>query len=212
MILAEIRELSIRYRGPLLLDRVSCRIHRGERIGLLGRNGSGKTTLMRMLTGEVEPDDGEAIVFPNVRVTLLPQDVPPDIRGPSREVVAAGLPPDGDESSSWLVEQRVSQILSRMELNGETPFEELSSGTKRRVLLARALVASPELLLLDEPTNHLDIDAIDWLERFLERWDGTFMFVTHDRLLLRKLAGRILELDRGQLFDWYCDFDTFLQR
>ena len=83
---------------------------------------------------------------------------------------------------------------------------------KRRVLLARALVAEPDLLLLDEPTNHLDIDAIDWLEDFLARWKATLIFVTHDRMFLRKLATRILEIDRGRLFDWSCDYDTFLGR
>jgi ATP-binding cassette subfamily F protein uup len=212
MILAEIREVSIRYRGPLLLDRVSCRISRGQRIGLLGRNGSGKTTLMRLLCGEVEPDAGEAVLFPNVRVAILPQDLPSGLRGPSRDIVAAGLSVDKSHQAPWRVEQRVKQILSRMTLDGDAPFEVLSSGMKRRVLLARALVSDPELLLLDEPTNHLDIDAIDWLERFLNRWDGTFMFVTHDRMLLRALASRILELDRGQLYDWTCDYDTFLKR
>ena len=83
---------------------------------------------------------------------------------------------------------------------------------KRRVLLARTLVADPDLLLLDEPTNHLDIDAIAWLETFLDRWEGTFIFVTHDRMFLRKLADRIVELDRGKLFDWTCGYDTFLER
>ena len=99
-----------------------------------------------------------------------------------------------------------------MELDGERAFESLSSGMKRRVLLARALVAGPDLLLLDEPTNHLDIDAIAWLEEFLGRWDGTLLFVTHDRAFLRRLATRILEIDRGRVFDWSCDYDTFLHR
>ena len=212
MILAELREVSIRFRGPLLLDRVSCQIRRGQRIGLLGRNGAGKTTLMRMLCGEVEPDDGQVILFPNVRVSLLPQHVPSDVCGRSRDVVARGLPAGADDPSPWKDEQRVDQILSRMELDGDALFEVLSAGMKRRVLLARALAADPDLLLLDEPTNHLDIDAIDWLERFLSRWDGTLVFVTHDRMLLRRLAHRILELDRGQLFDWSCQYETFLER
>ena len=83
---------------------------------------------------------------------------------------------------------------------------------KRRVLLARTLVAEPDVLLLDEPTNHLDLDAIDWLEEFLLRWPATLIFVTHDRAFLRALATRILEIDRGRLFDWSCDYDTFLVR
>ena len=99
-----------------------------------------------------------------------------------------------------------------MELPAEAEFEALSAGMKRRVLLARALVASPDVLLLDEPTNHLDLAAIDWLEDFLARWPATLIFVTHDRMFLRKLATRILEIDRGRLFDWSCDYETFLLR
>ena len=99
-----------------------------------------------------------------------------------------------------------------MQLAAEARFETLSSGMKRRVLLARALVSDPDLLLLDEPTNHLDLAAIEWLEDFLLRWKTTLIFVTHDRMFLRKLATRILEIDRGRLFDWSCDYDTFLSR
>jgi ATP-binding cassette subfamily F protein uup len=146
-------------------------------------------------------------------VSLLPQDLPRDVAGRTSEVVAEGLASAKDAGeAAWRGEQRVERILSRMELDGEAMFEVLSAGMKRRVLLARALVAEPDLLLLDEPTNHLDIDAIGWLEQFLDRWAATLMFVTHDRMFLRKLAGRILALDRGKLFDWSCDYDTFLKR
>ena len=213
MALVTLRELSIGFRGPPLLDQVSCQIRRGQRISLLGRNGAGKSTLLRILCGQVEPDGGEVVLAAGCKVSLLPQDVPQAVGGPVGEVVAAGLPPGDDEpESAWRAEERVQRILSRMELNGGVPFETLSAGMKRRVLLARALVADPDLLLLDEPTNHLDIDAIAWLEQFLDRWEATLMFVTHDRMFLRKLAGRILELDRGKLFDWSCDYDTFLKR
>ena len=99
-----------------------------------------------------------------------------------------------------------------MELDPDARFEVLSAGMKRRVYLARGLVREPDLLLLDEPTNHLDINAIDWLEFFLKRWGGTLLFVTHDRVFLQNLATRIIELDRGQLFDWNCDYPTFIQR
>lgn len=213
MALVTLRELSIGFRGPLLLDGVSCQIHAGQRIGLLGRNGAGKSTLLRILCGQVEPDDGE-VGFPReISASLLPQDVPKGICGSVSKVVAGGLPPrDEDAESAWRDEQRVERILSRMQLDGEPLFEVLSSGMKRRVLLARALVPEPDLLLLDEPTNHLDIGAIESLERFLDGWDAALMFVTHDRVFLRKLATRIWELDRGQLFDWSCDYDTFLKR
>ena len=125
-----------RYRGPLLLDQISCQIRDGQRIGLLGRNGSGKTSLMRMLVREIEPDSGEVLVDSRIRVALLPQDVPRDIRGPSRDVVAAGCPASEDPEAAWRVEQQVKETLSRMELDGDALFETLSSGMKRRVLLA----------------------------------------------------------------------------
>jgi ATP-binding cassette subfamily F protein uup len=211
--LVTIRDLSLRYRGPTLLDGVSCQIEAGERIGLLGRNGAGKTSFMRILSGEVEPDHGSVVFAPSTRVALLPQDVPEGVTGTIAQVVAGGLTQaDHVDHPTWKDEERVEQILSRMSLDAERQFDQLSSGMKRRVLLARSLVASPDLLLLDEPTNHLDIEAIEWLEEFLARWPGAFLFVTHDRVFLRKLAARILEIDRGQLFDWSCDYDTFLRR
>ncbi|NLF67808.1 MAG: ATP-binding cassette domain-containing protein [Candidatus Anammoximicrobium sp.] len=213
MAMVTIQDLSIRFRGPPLLDGICCRIERGERIGLLGRNGAGKSTLLRILCGDVQPDHGELAFEPGVRVSLLPQEVPQTIRGPISEVLAEGLPRGGDEAeTAWRHLRRVERILSQMELDGSALFETLSSGMKRRVLLGRALAAEPDLLLLDEPTNHLDIDAIQWLEETLNRWDATLMFVTHDRMFLRKLSRRILEIDRGRLFDWSCDYDTFLKR
>ena len=112
----------------------------------------------------------------------------------------------------WQGEHQVDVILERMQLNPLLPFDSLSSGMKRRVLLAQALVLDPDVLLLDEPTNHLDIDAIQWLEDFLSRYSGTLMFITHDRVFLQRLARRIVELDRGRLFDWPCDYATFLVR
>jgi ATP-binding cassette subfamily F protein uup len=220
MPLITLRDLSVRFRGPPLLDGVSCHVEAGERIGLLGRNGAGKTTLMRVIAGLVAADAGEVSRAPQATVALLPQDVPRDLVGTIREVVAGGLPvapasaadAADHETTAWQRDHAVAQILSRMELDAATAFTALSSGMKRRVLLARALVAAPDLLLLDEPTNHLDIEAIEWLETFLDRWKGTLMFVTHDRAFLRRMARRILEIDRGRIFDWSCDYDQFLVR
>ena len=212
MALITIRDLRIGFRGPALLDGVSCQIEPGQRIGLLGRNGAGKTTFMRILSGQASPDHGEVLLAPGTKVSLLPQDVPRDVEGSIGDVVARGLPQANDHDLAWQAEQRLERVLSSMELPREARYELLSTGMKRRVLLAQALVAAPDLLLLDEPTNHLDLAAIEWLENFLARWGTTLMFVTHDRMFLRKLANRIFEIDRGRLFDWSCDYDTFLSR
>ncbi len=208
-----IQELTIGYRGPSLLSEVSCRIEPGEKIGLLGRNGSGKTTLMRLIAGQEQAQSGTIEMSEGTRVAVLPQDVPLDIEGTVEEVVARGLPADMNEiENHWQRDQLVERILAQMELDGAVQFQSLSTGMKRRVLLAQAIVSKPEVLLLDEPTNHLDIDAITWLEGFLSSLPSTLLFVTHDRAFLTRLAKRILEIDRGQLFDWTCDYPTFLKR
>jgi ATP-binding cassette subfamily F protein uup len=211
--LVRLNGVTIRYLGPSLLDDVTCQIESSQRIGLLGRNGSGKTTLMRMMAGDVRPDSGECVTMPGVKVAMLQQEVPRGLAGSIHSVVLHGLPESElTESHLWKSEQQVDQLLSRMSLNPKLQVETLSSGMKRRVLLARALVNEPDVLLLDEPTNHLDIETIRWLEDFLLRWPATLLFVTHDRAFLRKVSTRILELDRGRLFDWSCDYDTFLVR
>jgi ATP-binding cassette subfamily F protein uup len=212
MPLVTIQDLTIRFRGPALLDGVDCVIEAGQRIGLLGRNGAGKSTLLQMLNGDVEPDHGTLEV--DGRVALLPQDVPLDLHGSVRDIVRQGVQRPGscDEAEAWEREHKIDRILTQMELDPAASVERMSSGMKRRVLLARTLVDQPDLLLLDEPTNHLDIEAICWLESFLARWSGTLLFVTHDRAFLRKLATRILEVDRGRIFDWSCDYETFLKR
>ena len=117
-----------------------------------------------------------------------------------------------EERDGWTLEQRVEMVLARLDLPADTIVDTLSGGWRRRVLLARALVSSPDLLLLDEPTNHLDIDAITWLEAFLADFPGAVLFVTHDRAFVRRLATRIVELDRGALTSWPGDYDTFLRR
>ena len=117
-----------------------------------------------------------------------------------------------ENGGGWTMHQRVEQVLSRMELDPDAAAEDLSAGLKRRILLARALVTKPHVLLLDEPTNHLDLDGIRWIEEFLDRFEGTLLFITHDRALLRKLATRIVLIDRARLTSYDCDYDTFLRR
>lgn len=212
MAILELKELTLSLGGPSILQDINLRVEKGERICLLGRNGEGKTTLLRLLSGELKPDTGEVIQTKGTRVGILPQEVPMDLAGTVADVVAAGLAEFRPGESEWESNHLVEQTLTRAGLDGEASFATLSMGNKRRTLLARALVIEPDILLLDEPTNHLDIDAIDWLEGELQRFSGVLFFVTHDRAFLRRLAQRILELDRGRIRDWTCDFETFLVR
>ncbi len=225
--------------GPLLLEKAELSIEPGERIALIGRNGAGKSTLMKLMAGELKPDDGEIRVQQGVRITRLEQEVPHGAAGSVFDVVADGLGElghwlaefhrlthaedyDGDavaavqtrieEVDGWGLDQRVAETLTKLELDGELEFARLSGGMKRRVLLARALVAAPDVLLLDEPTNHLDIEAIDWLEAFLKGWAGCVVFVTHDRRFLRALATRIVEIDRGQVTSRPGDWANYERR
>ncbi|MBV8676082.1 MAG: ATP-binding cassette domain-containing protein, partial [Planctomycetaceae bacterium] len=209
MALLSLRDVSLAFGGPRLLDRVAFQIDRGERVCLLGRNGEGKSTLLRLIEGDVPPDEGEVLRQQGLRIARLPQEIPEGQGGSAHDEVAAGLEVEGHSAGR---DHRVDAILTRMGLDPDSQFDALSSGMKRRVILARALVGDPDILLLDEPTNHLDIDAIRWLEDFLTRYGGTLIFVTHDRVFLERLATRIVELDRGRLYDWACDYPTFLKR
>lgn len=210
MTLIALKSVSHTFGGPRLLDEADFSIARGDRVCLLGRNGEGKSTLLKIVAGDLKPDEGEIVRNQGLKVAQLPQDVPPGLSGTVAHVVATGCDPAIHEPHE--VEHLVETILSRLDLDGSTLFETLSSGLKRRVLLARSLVGEPDLLLLDEPTNHLDIDAIDKLEDYLTRFGGAVLFVTHDRAFLERLASRIVELDRGKLHSWDCDYRTFLVR
>ena len=225
--------------GPLLLEHANLSIEPGERIALIGRNGAGKSTLLKLLDASLKPDDGQVRVQAGVRIARLEQEVPQGTDGSVVDVVAAGLGEVGawlaqfhhlshaaeydpaavaavqekiDAADGWALDRRVDEVLSRLELDGEAVFARLSGGMKRRVLLARALVSAPDVLLLDEPTNHLDIEAIDWLEGFLKEWNGSVVFVTHDRRFLRALATRIVEIDRGQVSSWPGDWANYERR
>ena len=223
--------------GPLLLENVDLTIEPGERVCIVGRNGEGKSTLLRLLAGEIAPDDGRISAQDGLRTARLAQEVPADAGGSVFDVVAAGLDAIGtllaeyhhlvaggdlaalarvqariDAEHGWDIDRRVEQVLSRLGLPEQVDFATLSGGTKRRVLLAQALVRNPQLLLLDEPTNHLDIAAIDWLEEFLRNFPAGIVFVTHDRRFLRALATRIVEIDRGRVTSWPGDYDNYLQR
>ena len=193
---------------------------------------------MRVLAGELSPDAGEVGWGKGLTMASLPQEVPADLTGSIYDVVASGAGEAGrclaalrhegeagadhallerahrllDEQAGWSLTRRIDTVLTHLGLAPDAPFASLSGGGKRKTLLGRALAAEPDILFLDEPTNHLDIEAIGWLEEFLVKEPRTLFFVTHDRMFLRHVANRILELDRGQLVDWACDYDTFLQR
>ena len=212
MALLSLQDVSLGFGGPLLLEEINLQIEAGEWVGLLGRNGMGKSTLLKLVNGDMDPQSGVVARQQNLRAAYLPQEVPADVTGKVFDIVASGLDGLASHEHHWQGQLQVEQVIARMQLDAEAQFEVLSAGMKRRVMLARGLVRDPELLLLDEPTNHLDIASIDWLEGFLKRWGGTLLFVTHDRVFLQKLTTRIIELDRGRLFDWNCSYTTFLQR
>ena len=214
MALISLQEVSLGFGGPLLLDNINLQIERGEWVGVLGRNGAGKSTLLKLIHGDLLPDSGWVARQQNLRTAYLPQEVPQDLAGSVAEIVAAGLEhlPLAAGEEPWQRKLQADQVIARMALDPQADFAQLSAGLKRRVLLARGLVRMPDLLLLDEPTNHLDLPTIAWMEEFLQRWGGTLVFVTHDRAFLQKLATRIVELDRGHLLDWNCNYATFLQR
>ena len=242
MPLIQLQRVDYSVGGPLLLEHVDLAIEPNERVCVVGRNGEGKSTLLRLLAGEIKPDDGEVRVTGGVRMARLAQEVPQDTSGSVFDVVAAGLGelgallaqyhhliaghltgPDDmaalgavqakiEAQHGWGMDQRVQQVLTRLGLPEEADFAALSGGMKRRVLLAQALVNAPDLLLLDEPTNHLDIEAIAWLEEFLRNFDASLVFVTHDRSFLRALATRIVEIDRGEVTSWPGDYENYLRR
>jgi len=242
--LLTLRNISLAFGGPPILEELSLQIEAGDRLCLLGRNGAGKSTLLQVIAGELLPESGEVTRQPGLRVARLSQDVPADLTGTVFDVVATGLgaaatalaeyhhashafaetPTDAlltrmerlqktlEDTGGWGVHQEVGRLLSRLTLEAEAEFPALSGGTKRRVLLARALVGAPDILLLDEPTNQLDIDTILWLEEFLLHEVKTSLFVTHDRALARRLANRVAELDRGRLYAFGCGYDLFVER
>jgi len=237
MSLIQLQRVDFSIGGPLLLEHVDLSIDRNERVCIVGRNGEGKSTLMKLIAGELQADDGEVRVQNSIVVARMAQEVPQGTAGTVFDVVSDGLGDLGhllaryhhllaegdfdalgdvqhqiEARNGWDLDRRVADVIARLELPGDTDFAALSGGMKRRVLLAQALVRKPDVLLLDEPTNHLDIEAIDWLEGFLKQFDGSIVFVTHDRAFLRALATRIVEIDRGQLTDWPGDYDNYLRR
>ena len=210
MSLLNLSDASYSWDGDPLLEGVTLNLETGEHIGLVGRNGCGKSTLLKLLEGAIAPDQGEVHRAGNLCVRRLSQEVPDGNQQTVEEIIGQTL--HYPEEELWRKEKALGRIMRHMQLEGSIPFSSLSSGMKRRTLLAQAIVDQPDVLLLDEPTNHLDIESITWLEGYLKAYTGALLFVTHDRAFLQALATRILEVDRGRLFDWSCNYQTFLQR
>ncbi len=211
--LLNLLDVNLAFGGPAVLDHVNFQIEPGERVCLLGRNGAGKSTLMKVIMGEMKPDSGDISRPAGSLYARLQQEVPTDLVGNVHDIVASGLRPNDDHhEEDWERDVRVEDLVNHLGVPATQEFSALSGGLKRRVLLARALAGQPDLLLLDEPTNHLDLESILWLEELLLERKPTLFFVTHDRAFLRKIATRIVELDRGRLSGWACDYDTYLVR
>ena len=203
-------KVSLSFGLKPLLDDAGLQIRRGERVCLLGRNGEGKSSLLQLITRQIVPDGGEVWVRPGARVASLAQEVSPASDALVRDVVMSGFEPGTVATGDWQAELQVDQVISRLKLDRDAAMGALSGGWRRRVMLGRALVAMPDLLLLDEPTNHLDIDAITWLEDMMLDFDGALLFISHDRAFVRRLATRIVELDRGQLRVWPGGYDDYI--
>ncbi len=213
-----------------LLDHADFSLESQERVGLIGRNGAGKSSLLKILAGMERPDDGSLQVQGNTRIAYVAQEPLLDAQDSVFSAVSAGLAKvvslidayvlgqgDLDAMQSeiealdgWNWEQRVTETLQRLRLDPEAILATLSGGTKKRVALAQALVAQPDVLLLDEPTNHLDLDSIDWLEGLLVEFRGSIITITHDRSFLDRVATRIVELDRGRLLSYPGNFAAYL--
>ncbi len=239
MPLITIDNLSIAFGHVALLDKAAFSLDKGERVCLLGRNGEGKSTLMKILTGSLHADSGKVDIQSGCRLSYLAQEPDFDPEDTVYEATAQGLgrvgalvteyhaltaevnPDDAhlerlaevqhdlEAQDGWTMQQRVDTVLTRLSLPADALMGSLSGGWRRRVTLARALVTQPDVLLLDEPTNHLDIEAIEWMEKMLLDFQGAILFISHDRAFVKKLATRIIELDRGQLRSYPGNYATY---
>ena len=188
-------DVTLAFGGDSVLEEASLNIEGGMRACVTGRNGEGKSTLLKVIAGRLEPDSGEIVRAPGLKVAFLEQEVPGDRPGTVGEIAGS------------------EKFISQMGLDAAAEFNTLSGGMRRRVLLAKTLADEPDLVLLDEPTNHLDIASIEWLESYMRRQTETaFLFVTHDRAFLKSVATYVYDLDRGRLAGWNCDYRTFMRR
>jgi ATP-binding cassette subfamily F protein uup len=215
MAFINMQNVGLAFGSTRLFEEINLTIEQGEKVALVGRNGSGKSTLLKLIAGNFRPDSGTVSIQKDIRSAYLDQIVPGEIPGTVSEVVKEELSRIQDTlgiERGWDLHQQAEKVISQLGLDANGVFNTLSAGLKRQVLLARALVGEPDILLLDEPTNHMDIDSIKQLEEMLLRFTGAIILVTHDRMFLQRIATRIVEIDRGGLFDQLCDYETFLTR
>ena len=202
MNILNIEHISKIYGEKVIFDDVSLGIHSGDKIGVIGVNGTGKTTLLKIIAKINEPDKGQIICGNGIRVSYLPQN--PEF--PKKQSILEYVM-DGKEHQDWKTESEAKTILTKL---GIYDFDEgcdhLSGGQKKRVALARTLVDPTEVLILDEPTNHLDNDMVLWLEEFLNSFRGVLIMVTHDRYFLDRVTNKIVEIDKGKLYEYDTGF------
>jgi ATP-binding cassette subfamily F protein uup len=234
MAILSFHNVSLNIAGNVILNNSSWQIEEQDRIALVGRNGAGKTTLLKLLQSEIVADAGQLQKRNNLRVAGLAQDVPSSADetvyhflvknlGDVGECLAsyyqANYSGDTEQQShfqqkiedlhAWDLLPKVESMAMRLEIDVNIKMNIISGGMKRRVLLAAALLTEPDLLLLDEPTNHLDIKAIEWLESYLKSYNGALLLVSHDRTFVNNVANSIVEIDRGNLFAYRCNYDEF---
>lgn len=237
MTIISLNNVSLKLAENTVLHHVDWQVQPKDRIALVGRNGAGKSTLLKLLQGELIPDSGQIHIQNGLRIAGLMQDVPVSRDESVYHFLVKGLGEVGevlaqfrefsagecldklsrcqqqmDAMHAWDLLPRIETMATRLGLDPDALMDSLSGGMRRRVLLACALIAEPDLLLLDEPTNHLDMNSIEWLETYLQNYSGTVVLVTHDRQFLAQVANRIVEIDRGKLNCHECDYETYLDR
>jgi ABC transport system ATP-binding/permease protein len=230
MALITLQSAQLAFGDVPLLDRTTLSIETSERIGLIGRNGTGKSSLLKILAGKEHLDDGVIQFQQNLNLAYVAQEPVLNPEVTVFESVSEGLAGlkavldqyvagIGDLDSlqniielqdGWNWEQRVTETLQRLHLDGSAVISSLSGGMRKRVALGQALVTMPDMLLLDEPTNHLDLDSIQWLEDLLIEFKGSMVVITHDRTFLDRVSTRIVELDRGHLYSYQGNFQQYL--
>lgn len=207
MNIINIEHISKVFGEKQVFDDISCGIHQGDKIGIIGINGTGKTTLLKIIAGLEEPDQGQVIFQKGLRVTYLPQSP----KFPEHATVLSYVA-DGADGADWGRESEAKNALNRLGITDHhEEIDHLSGGQKKRVALARTLVNPADVLILDEPTNHIDNEMAVWLEEYLNQWKGAIIMVTHDRYFLDRVTNKILEIDHGKLYSYTANYSQFLE-